>query len=181
MRTRLLLLLAVLPVLAIAADNRHVIEDGTTGTVSNTTNPTQVFGGQGSTTLRAHTCAANSCTRAVPTTSIEGMKLNEVSAYRVYAMVDSGTFTGTGTLELYLWDPDAAGGTWLFMGDKSLSLAKAAGKSAYAWPVERNSARNADMRIVYRSNAVGTSAAAPTLTVGIRGCITTAPTGCGAP
>lgn len=167
-------LAVVIAAVAYAGSNRFVLEDGTTGTVTATSNPGQVFN-NGATTLVAHTCAANSCTRADPSGSLEGMQLGEVSAYRVYVCVSSGTLSGTGTLEAWVYDDGP--GTWMPMPSKNLSVT-ASGKVCQAFPVETNSSRNGNWRLVYKSNAVATSAAAPTLTVGIRACLTT---GCGAP
>ena len=177
--------LAVVLALALSApvlaqpqgSDRFVVEDGTNGAATEGSN---AFQNNGSTTLVPHTCAANACTRADPSAAAEGLSLTDVSAYRVTVCVSSGTLSGTGTLEAWVYDPDAAASfRWQPMRSKDLTVS-ASGETCQAFPVERNSMRGNGYRLVYKSNAVATSAAAPTLTVTIRACLKSG-AGCGAP
>lgn len=159
-------LLLLLPSFALAQADRYVVEDGTAGTVNVTSNPTLVKG-QGATTLVAHTCAANACTRTAPSGSTEGVELGGVGAYLITAKVSTGTFSGTGSIELWVYDYDAS--AWYYLAGKDQT--PTSGKAAEAFPVQVNSLRPGKYRLVPRSNAVATSAAAPTLTVSIRACL----------
>ena len=166
MRYSLLLLLWCPSLAAVAQADRYVVEDGTAATVSSASSPTLVRG-QTLATLVAHTCAANSCTRTAPSASTEGVELGGVGAYLITASLSTGTFSGTGAIELWVYDVDAGGWRYLVGKDQT----PASGKSTAAFPVQVNTFRAGKYRVAARSNAVATSAAAPTLTVTIRACL----------
>src|SRR5512141_2631470 len=147
MRRVLLLVACTFAVQAFAGVDRSVVEDGTTGAVTSSSNPTQVFGQTGA-TLVAHTCAANSCTRAEPSASGEGLVLQGVAAYFVSACLSSGTFAGGGAVELYAWDSNTPG--WRYLIGLDFDLADAAGRSCVSWGVRRNTLRPSEWRRVAR-------------------------------
>lgn len=148
------------------AEDRYVVEDGTSGTATAAANPTLIFG-QDATTLVAQTCAANSCTRNEPGAATEGIRLGGVGAYRIGVAVSTGTLSGGGACELHVYD----GLAWSYMLGKDLSLSGAASRSRVSWATEVNTFRSNGWRLVVRCNGVTTSAAAPTLTVSIRACL----------
>lgn len=166
------LLLAPL-LLASSSSDKWLVEDGTSGSSSSAT---LIGGGQGATTLVPHTCAANLCTRAQPTTSSspdEGLDIGGVKSYRVEAALSSGNFLGTGAIELWLKCSDPATATsavWLYVSGGDITPPAGAGKTPWSTLVKGNDFRAPGCRLVARSNGVGTSAAAPTMTVSIRAC-----------
>jgi hypothetical protein len=143
--------------------DRYLVENATGGAVEVSTNPTLIRG-QGRTTRVAISCAANSCSRNAPSGADEGLEIGGVGAYIVTATVSSGTFSGTGVIELWVYDYTAS--TWHYLVGKDKTPTN--GKSACIWPVETISFRPGKYRLVARPNAVATSAAAPTMTVAVR-------------
>lgn len=145
--------------------DRYLVENATGGAVDVSTSPT-LLKGQSRTTRVAIVCAANSCTRAAPSGADEGLEIGGVGAYIVTATLSSGTFSGTGAIELWVYDYAASASPWLYLVGKDKT--PTSGKSACIWPVETISFRPGKYRLVARPNAVATSAAAPTMTVAIR-------------
>lgn len=170
---RLLLLLAFAATPALAAADRAVYEDGSNGATSEYSLATTTFRAvwdNGSTTLVPHTCAANSCTRAAPSAATEGMVLTGIGSYQVWACVSTGTFDGTGAVKLYVYDPSGASGAqWGYvLGKDKTPSASASG--CVMLVQDKNSFGASESRLVARSVSVGTSAAAPTLTIKLLGC-----------
>lgn len=165
-----LLLLMLAPALAFADADRYIVEGSTTGSVLSSANPELVFG-QTRATLVAHTCAANSCTRNAPSAAAEGLELGGVASYQVTACLSTGTFSGTGTIDFYVYQPGQA--AWSALIDlPSLQLTNASGKSGcVSWPVQVNTFRASKYRLAVKSTSVATSAAAPVLTVRIDACL----------
>lgn len=164
---------ALLAVSAVAQVSRYVVEtgDGGTGTW------THVVKGQGPTTLGRHICASNSCTRTAPSNSSspqEGVVLSGIGSYVVTASLSSGTFSGGGALELWVYIDDSSpagppAGWYYVMG---ADIVPTSGKSSVMTLVQPVSLRPGTYRLAVRANAVTTSAAAPTLTTSIRACQT---------
>ncbi len=178
MRKLLFIFSLVLASGALADADRFLVESADAGTVSYATNPTLVFG-QDATTSVLHTCSSNACTRTAPSDSSnpqEGLRLGAIASYRVDVCVSTGTLSGTGTLEAWIYDPDGVVKKWKPMKEKDLTVN--ATTQCQAFPVETNSMRGNGIRLVYRANAVAVSTSAPTLTVTIRGCLKNG-TGCG--
>lgn len=170
-----LALLVAGAVWATGAD-RFTREDGQNDAGTPTTFSLQLKGVR-TTLLLPHTCAANSCTRAAPSLSTEGIQLDGVRAYWVEACLSSGTFSGGGTLDWYFYNSSDTVSTTRWKQVLDLSKTPTSGTSCVRWPTQRHSATTNGDRLVVRSNAITTSAAAPTLTVSIYACAAAA--GCG--
>jgi hypothetical protein len=158
---------------ALAQVSRFVVEDGDGG-VSGAAN---LIRGQGSTTLGRHQCAANSCTRAAPSNSSspqEGVVLSGVGSYIITSSLSTGTFSGAGTIELWVYVDDSGNGGpsagWFYV--MGADIVPTSGKSSIMTKVQPVSLRPGSYRLVARTNAVTTSAAAPVLSVSIRACQT---------
>lgn len=161
---------AVLAAQAMGQVTRFVIEDGDGGTSSG--------GGRvknnGLTTLAGYRCASNVCTRDAPTAANEGVVLSGVGSYIFTATLSSGTFSGTGAVEFYVYVNDAESGNppagWYYVIGKD--IVPTSGKSSIMGTVQNVSLRPGNYRLVARANAVGTSVAAPILTTSLRACQT---------
>lgn len=97
--------LAGLAYASSAGTPRYIVEDGASGTYSNATAPTLVYG-QSATTLRAAVCEADVCTRAPPVNGYqEGLRIGGIDAVRVTVCALPGSvLTGTGRIEVYYYD-----------------------------------------------------------------------------
>lgn len=161
---------AILATHASGQVSRYVIEDGDGGTAT--------AGGRvknnGVTTLVGYRCASNVCTRDAPSAATEGVILSGVGSYIVSATLSSGTFSGTGALEIWAYINDAESGNppagWYYVIGKDIT--PASGKSSIVSTVQNVSLRPGNYRLMARANAVATSAAAPILTVSVRACQT---------
>lgn len=160
---------------ALGQVSRYVVEDGDGG-VSSAAGRVK---GQGATTLGNSVCGSNLCTRTAPSNSSspqEGVLISGVGSYIVTATLSSGTFTGAGVIELYVYVDEGTTSTtgppagWYYVIGKDIT--PASGKSSVMSAVQNVSLRPGTYRLAARSNAVGTSAAAPILTVSIRACQT---------
>jgi hypothetical protein len=154
--------------------DRFVVEDGTSGSVTQQSAPTKLRG-QGTTLLVPHTCSSNSCTRAVPSAANEGLLLARVTSYMLQLCLSTGSFAGGGAVDLWTYNPDAVTGKHWILQPVSLPLTDFAGKTGCVGWTLKNSF-GPGWQLVARSNAVTTSAAAPTLTVTLSACLKT---GCG--
>lgn len=173
---RLIWLTAVLGVCvwtaALAQVSRYVVENGDGG-VGATTSTVK---GQGPTTLGAHQCTSNSCTRTAPSNSSspqEGVVLSGIGSYIVAANLSTGTFSGGGAIELWVYVDDSGtgpGAGWYYV--MGADIVPTSGKGSVMTMVQPVSLRPGSYRLAARANAVTTSAAAPILTVSIRACQT---------
>jgi hypothetical protein len=176
-----LLLLLVLAGVGVALHasaqvSRFIVEDGDGGTYTAAANPSRLRG-QGPTSFISYACAANACTRSAPSTASsppEGILLSGLGSYIVTLEVNSGTFSGGGAAEIWLYVDDSGGSgpaaKWYYVIGKD--IIPTSGKSAVMTMVQTVSLRPGNYRMVVRPNAVTTSAATPTLTVSVRGCLT---------
>lgn len=176
--SKVLVVLGVLSALPAAAQvSRLVVENATAVVATVAANPTQLRG-QGSTSLIATTCSSNSCTRTAPSNASapqEGLLLSGVGSYIVTASLSSGTFSGGGALEIYLYANDSGNGGptagWLYV--MGADIVPTSGKSAVTTALTQSvSLRPGAYRLAVRANAVTTSVGAPVLTVSIRACQT---------
>lgn len=149
--------------------DRFTREDGNNDAGTPSTFSLQLLG-VGTTTLIPHTCAANACTRAAPTAANEGLQLDGVNSYYVEACLSTGTFSGGGTLDWYFYNSSNPVSASRWTQVLELSKTPTSGTSCVRWPTQKNSAKGLGDRLVIRSNAITTSAAAPTLTVSIYAC-----------
>ena len=101
------------------------------------------------------TCAANSCTRAAPTSTAEGMSLYTVSSFRLEVCAASGqTLSGTGTVQIY-WCNSVTG---LCDRNPGLDVSVTATTRCQAFPDFLVTARLAfDSTVVAAPNGVGVS------------------------
>lgn len=177
-RLRILGVIGALVALPAPAQvDRLVVENGTAvASATVAANPTRLRG-QAPTKLIAVTCAANSCTRAAPSgasSPLEGLLLSGVGSYFVTLSLSTGTFSGTGVAEIYLYADDSGNGgpaaAWFYVIGKDIT--PPSGKSDVMVAVQTASLRPGNYRLAVRPNAIATSAAAPVLTVSIRACQT---------
>lgn len=143
--------------------DRFLVENATGGAVEISTDPTLIKG-QSRTTRVAITCAANACSRNAPSAADEGLEIGGVGAYIVEAKLSAGTFSGTGAVKIYLYDYTSS--DWFYVVGKDKT--PASGESKCCWPIETISLRPGKYRLVARPVSVGTSEAAPVMTVSIR-------------
>lgn len=156
---RLVFALAALGLLAAARIDLTLVEDGTTGLVSNGATD----GGQllvsGYPTgelvlLRAATCTSGSCTRDPPDSGAEGIEMGDIQAVRLMVCAPGDqTLTGSGTLEAWAWDPtiNRAGA----IPAKTVFITRT--DSCQAAAVEVNDMAGARVRLTYRAVGVGVS------------------------
>lgn len=173
-----LALLLLAPVAWALAIDRGIVEEGldttaaegavSTGTGGSSTTGVLLVNGNGTTRMRPATCTSNTCTRAAPSLSTEGLSLEDITSWRVSACAPSGnTLSGTGTLEFWAYDPVTA--LWGHLKAKDLLVTEGAAR-CQAFAVEVNSMAGASIRGVYRANGVGISAATGTLIVSMQAC-----------
>jgi hypothetical protein len=162
---------------AHAQVTRFVVENDTAVASATVAANPGLLRGQEPTKLIAITCAANSCTRTAPSNSSspqEGLVLSGIGSYIITASLSTGTFSGGGAIEIYLYANDSGSSgpsaAWLYV--MGADIVPTSGKSAVTTLVQTVSLRPGAYRMVARANAVTTSAAAPALTVSIRACQT---------
>lgn len=155
---------------------RYYIEDGDAGTFTPSGYPERVKG-QAAVKGISYACAANACTRTAPSGSSspqEGIVLSGVGSYIVTLALSSGTFSGTGVAEIWVYVDDSGNSGpsagWYYVIGKDIT--PPSGKDKVVTAIQNVSLRPGNYRLVVRPNTIATSAAAPTLTMTVRACQT---------
>lgn len=177
-RGLLLLAVAVLGVwgaTSAAQVSRYIVEDGDGGVFTTSAFPARVKG-QNVFTAIGYRCESNACTRTAPTAATsppEGLPISGVGSYIVTAALSTGTFSGTGAIELYAHlDEGSTGPTPAFYYILGGDITPPSGKASFVTMINTISLRPGNYRIAIRPNTVATSAAAPILTMTVRACQT---------
>jgi hypothetical protein len=175
---RVFLILSAMALVVVATTasgqvSRYVIEDGDGGVSAA---KGRVFG-QGSTTLSGYRCAANACTRDAPSSASspqEGLSLSGVRSYVFTADLSTGSFSGTGAFEFYVYadDDDGSGPDEQWYYVQGIDVTPPSGKQRFVTQIKTVSLWPGNYRLAVRANAVATSAAAPILTTSLRACLT---------
>lgn len=159
-------------VLASAQVSRYIVETNDGGVYTEAAFPALVRG-QSSFTAVATICAANACTRTAPSGATEGLPISGVGSYIVTASLSSGTFSGSGPIEIYAYLNEGSTGPtagWYYI--LGADITPPSGKSSFVTMVNTVSLRPGNYRLAVRPNAVATSVAAPVLTLSVRACQT---------
>jgi hypothetical protein len=152
--------------------DRYVVEFTDGGVTVNSVSAPVLVKDNGTTVLKSLPCASNLCARAVPSGATEGLALARVRSYVITAKLSSGTFLGTGALEVWRYNPGTLAAWSIVQG---ASITPESGQTIF------HVGRDVDWRpglsrLAVRPVGVGTSAASPNLTIEIAACTST---GCG--
>lgn len=187
-RPLLLLTVCLAAGYAVAAADRYVVEDAVAdgGVRRPGTDSAEVLGQSAAYTFPA-SCTSQSCSRAAPSGCEEGLLLGNVGSFRVdveatTVLADAGiagaTFAGGGTLDFWVYDPDApllpdAGCSmrWSHVLGYDQSMSGASGAARVSFPNFLNSWRVNGARLVVRPNAVTTNGDGGTISTAIRACV----------